>query len=80
MSKFELNDHKSFEEVDKELIDNKLFSLRFTDSIYKKDIGKFLEFLSSYLIWIIKLELFLLNKIINDVQIITLYFYLIKND
>ncbi len=50
MSKFELNDHKSFEEVDKELIDNKLFSLRFTDSIYKKDIGKFLEFLSSYLI------------------------------
>ena len=32
----------------KEIIDYKLFSLKTTDSLYKKDIGKFLETLSSH--------------------------------
>ena len=30
--------------------DYELFSLKITDSLYKKDIGKFLETLSSYFI------------------------------
>tara|TARA_A100001035_G_C27730254_1_gene476426 strand:- start:481 stop:633 length:153 start_codon:yes stop_codon:yes gene_type:complete len=30
--------------------DNEVFSLKITDSLYKKDIGKFLEILSSYII------------------------------
>ena len=34
----------------KERNDYELFSLRITDSLYKKDIGKFLETLSSHLI------------------------------
>ena len=33
---------------DKELNDKELFSLKLTDSLYKKDIGKFLEILSSH--------------------------------
>ena len=35
---------------DKELNDKELFSLKLTDSLYKKDIGKFLEILSSHFI------------------------------
>ena len=56
MNLFRLMNHiriKESEEFDKrsnEILDNELFSLKFTDSLYKKDIGKFLEFLSSYLI------------------------------
>ena len=34
----------------KERNDYELFSLRITDSLYKKDIGKFLETLSSHFI------------------------------
>ena len=34
----------------KETNDYKLFSLKTTDSLYKKDIGKFLETLSSHFI------------------------------
>ena len=34
----------------KDINDYELFSLRITDSLYKKDIGKFLETLSSHLI------------------------------
>ena len=34
----------------KDINDYELFSLRITDSLYKKDIGKFLETLSSYFI------------------------------
>ena len=34
----------------KEINDYELFSLRITDSLYKKDIGKFLETLSSHFI------------------------------
>ena len=35
---------------DKEINHNELFSLKITDSLYKKDIGKFLEILSSHFI------------------------------
>ena len=35
---------------DKETNDYELFSLKITDSLYKKDIGKFLETLSSHFI------------------------------
>ena len=34
----------------KEIKDYELFSLKITDSLYKKDIGKFLETLSSHFI------------------------------
>ena len=34
----------------KEIRDYELFSLKITDSLYKKDIGKFLETLSSHFI------------------------------
>ena len=34
----------------KDINDYELFSLKITDSLYKKDIGKFVEFLSSYFI------------------------------
>ena len=34
----------------KDMVDYELFSLKITDSIYKKDIGKFLETLSSHFI------------------------------
>ena len=34
----------------KDLNDHELFSLKITDSLYKKDIGKFLETLSSHFI------------------------------
>ena len=34
----------------KEIDDYELFSLKITDSLYKKDIGKFLETLSSHFI------------------------------
>ena len=34
----------------KDIDDYELFSLRITDSLYKKDIGKFLETLSSHFI------------------------------
>ena len=34
----------------KDMNDYELFSLKITDSLYKKDIGKFLEILSSHFI------------------------------
>ena len=40
----------NFDNKEDELHDNELFSLRITDSLYKKDIGKFLEILSSHFI------------------------------
>ena len=39
-----------FQNQEKEIIENELFSLKITDSLYKKDIGKFLETLSSHFI------------------------------
>ena len=39
-----------FDNEAKERNDYELFSLKITDSLYKKDIGKFLETLSSHFI------------------------------
>ena len=41
----------NFDNQKKEINENEsLFSLKITDSLYKKDIGKFLEILSSHFI------------------------------
>ena len=37
----------NFDHKEEEINENELFSLKITDSLYKKDIGKFLEILSS---------------------------------
>jgi len=50
MNHIGLHKNEDFEKSNSEFIDNEFFSLKLTDSLYKKDIGKFLEFLSSYLI------------------------------
>ena len=50
MNHITVNENEDFEKRSNEILDNELFSLKFTDSLYKKDIGKFLEFLSSHLI------------------------------
>ena len=42
--------NNNFVNKEKGIKDNDLFSLRITDSLYKKDIGKFLETLSSHFI------------------------------
>ena len=38
----------NFDNQEDEINENELFSLKITDSLYKKDIGKFLEILSSH--------------------------------
>ena len=38
----------NFDSKEEELNENELFSLKITDSLYKKDIGRFLEILSSH--------------------------------
>ena len=40
----------NFDNQEEEIKENELFSLKITDSLYKKDIGKFLEILSSHFI------------------------------
>ena len=40
----------NFDNREEEIKENELFSLKITDSLYKKDIGKFLEILSSHFI------------------------------
>ena len=40
----------NFDNQEKGINENELFSLKITDSLYKKDIGKFLEILSSHFI------------------------------
>ena len=50
MNHITVNQNEDFEKRSNEILDNELFSLKITDSLYKKDIGKFLEFLSSHLI------------------------------
>ena len=40
----------NFDNQEEDNNDNELFSLKITDSLYKKDIGKFLEILSSHFI------------------------------
>ena len=48
MRNFTINKNSDFYKENHELSDNELFSLKSTDSLYKKDIGKFIEFLTSY--------------------------------
>ena len=38
----------NFDNQKEELNENEFFSLKITDSLYKKDIGKFLEILASH--------------------------------
>ena len=40
----------NFPHKNEKINENELFSLKITDSLYKKDIGKFLEILSSHFI------------------------------
>ncbi|MBO8230229.1 MAG: hypothetical protein JJ841_005630 [Prochlorococcus marinus CUG1432] len=40
----------NFDNEEKEINDYESFSLKITDSLYKKDIGKFLETISSHFI------------------------------
>ena len=40
----------NFDNHEKKISENEFFSLKITDSLYKKDIGKFLEILSSHFI------------------------------
>ena len=50
MNHIRIKENEEFDKRSNEILDNELFSLKFTDSLYKKDIGKFVEFLSSYFI------------------------------
>ena len=50
MNDISLNGNINFKNKEEKTNDHELFSLKFTDSLYKKDIGKFVEFLSSYFI------------------------------
>ena len=49
MENLSLKGNFNFENKEKEIEDYELFSLKITDSLYKKDIGKFLETLSSHI-------------------------------
>ena len=48
MKEITFKENFNYENQDDNLNDNELFSLKITDSLYKKDIGKFLEILSSH--------------------------------
>ena len=50
MKNISLKGNINFGNKEKEINDYELFSLKITDSLYKKDIGKFLETLSSHFI------------------------------
>ena len=50
MKNISLQKNINFDNKEKERNDYELFSLKITDSLYKKDIGKFLETLSSHFI------------------------------
>ena len=50
MKNISLQRNINFDKKEKKINDNELFSLKITDSLYKKDIGKFLETLSSHFI------------------------------
>ena len=66
MKNISLHKNINFDNKDKERNDYELFSLKITDSLYKKDIGKFLETLSSHFIW----EIFFSNLQIQTVLLI----------
>ena len=48
MKDISLKRNINFDNEEKERKDYELFSLKITDSLYKKDIGKFLETISSH--------------------------------
>ena len=50
MKNISLHRNNNYFNDDKESNDYEWFSLKITDSLYKKDIGKFLETLSSHFI------------------------------
>ena len=50
MKNISLKGNINFDNKEKEIKDYELFSLKITDSLYKKDIGKFLEIISSHFI------------------------------
>ena len=50
MKNISLRRNINFDNEEKKINDYESFSLKFTDSLYKKDIGKFLEILSSHFI------------------------------
>ena len=50
MDNISLKGNINFDDKEKEIKDYELFSLKITDSLYKRDIGKFLETLSSHFI------------------------------
>tara|TARA_B100001778_G_scaffold167711_1_gene137898 strand:- start:91 stop:243 length:153 start_codon:yes stop_codon:yes gene_type:complete len=50
MKNFSLYRDINFDSKEKEKNNYELFSLKITDSLYKKDIGKFIETLSSHFI------------------------------
>tara|TARA_A100001035_G_scaffold9357_1_gene6644 strand:+ start:880 stop:1032 length:153 start_codon:yes stop_codon:yes gene_type:complete len=50
MKNISLNRNINFDNEEKGKKDYELFSLKITDSLYKKDISKFLETLSSHFI------------------------------
>ena len=50
MKNISLKENINFDNKEKENNDYELFSLKITDSLYKKDIGKFLQTLSSHFI------------------------------
>ena len=49
MKNISIKDNINFDKK-KDIKDYELFSLKITDSLYKKDIGKFLETISSHFI------------------------------
>jgi len=48
MKNITFNKNMNFENHEEKINEKELFSLKITDSLYKKDIGKFLEILSSH--------------------------------
>ena len=50
MKNISLQRNINYDNEKKEINELELFSLKITDSLYKKDIGKFLETLSSHFI------------------------------
>jgi len=50
MKNITFKENINFENQKDEFNENELFSLKITDSLYKRDIGKFLEILSSHFI------------------------------
>ena len=50
MQDISFKENINFDNQKEEYNENELFSLKITDSLYKRDIGKFLEILSSHFI------------------------------